>query len=240
MSVYKRCSSTDRRITRIAERISYVFDMQKTRPELCHTVGVTCRTAYEDMIFVKRLYVKMEGRQYLHWILSYDADVSQEVADEVGREVLKLLNGEYQAIMATHINTDNFHNHFLINPVNLKTGNKFSESISDMIRFRDRINVILKAYGLNEIGKIENFDEENEEENNVICQSNYLYEPSYLSVRGTQMYTETLVDVSEGTLIKPFTIDPPKKKTIRPFTTQDTLIKPIFIPKEDTDKGNKK
>lgn len=169
MSVYKRCASTDRNIMRIAERVSYIFDPNKTRPELCHTLGVARRTVYDDMVFIKQLYGKTDGRQYLHWVVSYDSGVPETVADQVGQAVLRLLNGQYQAIMATHTNTANFHNHFLINTVNLASGNKFSESISDMLVFRDKINAILEFYGLQPVGHVETISETEEAQSDMIA-----------------------------------------------------------------------
>lgn len=122
--------------------------------------GVSKDTAYEDMLFVKLLFGKSDGRQYLHWILSHDSDVTEELADIVCKEVLALLHGKYQVISATHLNTDNIHSHFLINPVDIVTGKKFSESKREMLRFRDKINRIMLKYGLNPVRSIQSISEE--------------------------------------------------------------------------------
>lgn len=116
------------------------------------------------MIFVKRLFCKLEGRQYLHWILSHDKGVSADIADKVAIEVMKMIGKEYQLIVGTHVNTNNVHSHFLINTVNFATGKKFSESERDMLKTREKINSILKKYGLKQCGKIESIDEEKNEE----------------------------------------------------------------------------
>lgn len=142
------------------EMVDYVLDERKTREELCHTSGVTKQAAYEDMVFIKQLFGKTEGREYLHWVLSHDKGVSDNVADAVALEVLQLLQKRYQIVLATHINTENVHTHFLINTVDITSGRKFSESVPDMLKFREKINQILETHGLNTIGTIEEFDED--------------------------------------------------------------------------------
>lgn len=160
MSVYVRCSSTDRRLSRIKERVEYVFDAEKTRPEFCHAKGAGKDSVYKDFLFIKRLFCKTDGRQYLHWILSHDKGVSDSMADKVAVEVGQLLQGKFQLIFATHTNTDNRHTHFLLNSVSIKDGKKFDESPSDMKRFRSEINKVLLSYHLNPIGKAVELGEE--------------------------------------------------------------------------------
>lgn len=160
MSIYKRASSTDRRITKIRERVDYVFDQEKTCPELCHTLGVSRETVYDDMVFVKYLFCQTKGRQYLHWILSHDGGVCLETVNSVAKEVMYLFSDCYQVIAATHTNTSNLHTHFIINPIDIRTGKKFSESKNDMLKFRDKINHILNKFGLKECGCVESVSEE--------------------------------------------------------------------------------
>ena len=44
---------------------------------------------------------------------------------------------EYEIVVTTHLNTDNLHNHFIVNSVSFKTGRKFENHISDHHRLRD-------------------------------------------------------------------------------------------------------
>lgn len=127
---------------------------------MCHTSGVSKDTAYDDMVFIKYLFCQTDGRQYLHWILSHDKGVHVDVVNFVAEEVLLLVGEKYQVIAATHTNTQNLHTHFLINPVDITTGKKFSESTKDMLKFRSKINAILKDCGLNECGSVESVSEE--------------------------------------------------------------------------------
>lgn len=154
MSIYLCINSKSRELSRVKGLIDYVFDESKTMLKYCHTLGVGKQSAVEDMLFIKNLYRHTEGRQMLHWVLSFDEGVSAEVADTVGMEVLHFLAGKYQAVCATHTNTNNVHVHYAINTVDLETGNKFSGSTKDMLKFRGRINECLIKFNLKKIGSV--------------------------------------------------------------------------------------
>ena len=38
---------------------------------------------------------------------------------------------EYEIVVTTHLNTDNIHNHFVVNSVSFKDGLKYAEGMSD-------------------------------------------------------------------------------------------------------------
>ncbi len=169
MSIYKRCTTKSRTTSAIKGKIEYVLDERKTKREYWHTLGVSSENAYLDMVLLKQIYCQLNGRQYLHWVLSHDCDVPIEVANNVAVEVLHLLAGKYQAICATHTNTDHLHTHYIINTINVQTGKKFSESISDMIKFREQINRILMEHGLNTVGEIEEVSEDALDDGNTVA-----------------------------------------------------------------------
>lgn len=54
---------------------------------------------------------------------------------------------EYEIVVTTHLNTDNLHNHFVVNSVSFKTGRKFENHISDHHRLREISDAICLEYG---------------------------------------------------------------------------------------------
>lgn len=148
MSVYVRLNNKSRKGDRIKFLLDYVNDECKTEENLCHTVNMSKTHARQDMILLKALYRQTEGRQVIHSVLSMDEGVSPEMTDLVAQEVLKLLARDYQVYAVTHTNTLHNHTHFVINSVNIRTGNKFNESRTDMLKFREQIDDILLKYGL--------------------------------------------------------------------------------------------
>lgn len=49
----------------------------------------------------------------------------------------RMWGGNYEIVVTTHLNTDNIHNHFVINSVSFKTGRKFENHISDHYKLRE-------------------------------------------------------------------------------------------------------
>lgn len=115
--------------------------------------GLNLDTPCEDMETVQSLFGKNTGRRYIHYILSFDEDVSEEMALEVAEEAASYFADDFQYILSVHTNTGNNHAHVIVNAVNVRTGNKFSQSRSDMLKFRSHVNDCLFKHGLNRIGE---------------------------------------------------------------------------------------
>ena len=65
--------------------------------------------------------------QGFHLVQSFAAgEVSPELAHQIGLEFSeRLLGGEFQAVVSTHLNTKCIHNHIVWNSVSMKTGRKY-------------------------------------------------------------------------------------------------------------------
>lgn len=237
MSVYKRTATHVTELKNLKKAITYILDPQKTNDTLTYCMGASKEKAYEDMLFLKQLYCKTEGRQYLHWILSNNQEVPLKTVEAVSRDILKLVGAEFQVIAAIHTNTDNLHTHFIINSVRITDGKKFSQSKRDMLKFRQVVNQILDSYGLDAIGKTEDFAMQegiSEEEIPIKGTSNIYQSENVIWTEGTKPFvvdSDFLVEgrkkgeicaftmeESEPELTKPFTIDEKAQKLIKPFT----------------------
>ena len=60
---------------------------------------------------------------------------------------------EYQVIVATHFNTGTYHNHFVVNSVNMFTGKKFNCNKGAYYHFRELSDELCKEYNLTVIEK---------------------------------------------------------------------------------------
>ena len=54
---------------------------------------------------------------------------------------------DFEVVVTTHLNTDNIHNHFVINSVSFKTGRKFENHISDHYKLREISDAICLEQG---------------------------------------------------------------------------------------------
>ena len=105
--------------------------------------------AYEQMMITKRRFGKTGGNVAYHGYQSFKSgEVTPKEAHEIGLETARRMWGKnYEIVVTTHLNTDNIHNHIVVNSVSFKTGLKFENHISDHIRLREISDEVCKEYG---------------------------------------------------------------------------------------------
>lgn len=127
------------RKTRLDTIIKYIMNGEKTE-KMMYVSGVNCRpdTATYEMQDTKKRFDKEDGIISYHLIQSFDGkEVSPKKCHELGLQYAKELFGDdFQFVVATHLNTDNVHNHIVVNSVSFKSGNKFysNRETKDFIR----------------------------------------------------------------------------------------------------------
>lgn len=133
----------------LAAVLKYAENDDKTDRKMFVT-GINCLAvrAYEQMMISKRFYGKTGGNVAYHRYQSFKSgEVTPKEAHDIGLETAQRMWGkDYEIVVTTHLNTDNIHNHIVINSVSFKTGRKFKNHISDHIRFREISDVICKEY----------------------------------------------------------------------------------------------
>lgn len=133
----------------LANALKYVENDSKTDMKM-FVSGINCPTvrAYEQMMATKRRYGKLGGNVAYHGYQSFrSGEVTPEEAHKIGIETAKRMWGEnYEIVVTTHLNTENIHNHFVVNSVSFKTGRKFENHISDHIRLREISDVVCKEF----------------------------------------------------------------------------------------------
>ena len=97
---------------------------------------------------------KTGGVQGYHLVQSFaEGEVTPELAHQIGVELAdQLLNGRYQAIVTTHLNTSHIHNHIVWCAVALDNGRKYhSNARSYYTEVRARSDALCRQYGLSVI-----------------------------------------------------------------------------------------
>ena len=88
--------------------------------------GIGCRaeSAAGEMAAVQRRFGKAGGNVAYHAYQSFKTgEVTAEECHRIGVETARQLWGnDRQVLVATHFNTGTYHNHFVVNPVNMWTG----------------------------------------------------------------------------------------------------------------------
>ncbi len=108
--------------------LRYMEDDNKTDQKM-YVTAINCPTkrAYEHMMATKQRYGKLSGNVAYHGFQSFrTGEVTPEQAHQIGLETARRMWGEeYEIVVTTHLNTDNLHNHIVVNSVSFRTGRKF-------------------------------------------------------------------------------------------------------------------
>lgn len=135
----------------IGQAVNYVVNKEKTQGMVS---GKDCnpRTAIDEMKATKEYWGKMKGRQYKHYVQSFDPkdNITPEMAHEIGKKFMenaKEFEG-FEVVMGTHIDKGHIHNHFIVNSVNFKNGKKYQESERDLERLKNFSNELSLEHGL--------------------------------------------------------------------------------------------
>ena len=135
----------------VEQVFNYAINPDKTE-KLFYTTGINCKVddAVKEMQFVKKLYGKEKGILAFHAYQSFkEGEVTPEIAHEIGVRLAEEMWGDkFQVVVSTHLNTDNIHNHFVINSVSFKDGYKYYSNLSNTALLRKTSDEICEEYGL--------------------------------------------------------------------------------------------
>lgn len=134
----------------LATTLDYAENDSKTDRKMFVT-GINCPTgkAYEQMSETKRRFGKTGGNVAYHGFQSFvSGEVTPEECHRIGIETAKRMWGnDYEIVVTTHLNTDNIHNHIVVNSVSFRNGRKFENHISDHHKLRDISDAVCQEYG---------------------------------------------------------------------------------------------
>ena len=131
--------------------LSYAENDNKTDRKM-YVGGINCskQNAYSEMIAVQRRFGLRGKVVGYHGIQSFrEGEVTPEQAFEIGKATARRMWGDrYQVLVTVHLNTDNVHCHFVVNPVSFKDGTKFQNKIGDHKELRRVSDEICREHGL--------------------------------------------------------------------------------------------
>ena len=134
--------------------IEYDKNDMKTERQL-YVSGINCNvdTALEEMVDTKKKYNKQNGILGYHAIQSFkEGEVTPEMAHSIGIKTAEEMWGDrFEVIVSTHLNTKNYHNHFVINSVSFKDGKKYYDNRNTYAEFRHISDSICNELGLSVI-----------------------------------------------------------------------------------------
>ena len=110
----------------------------------------TARSVYDEMRLTKEQFGKTDGRQYYHFVQSFDKQdsLSPQEVHAMGLELAQREFPNFEVLVATHVDTDHFHNHLVVNSVSFQGGKKLHQSAADLQAHRMANDEICVAHGL--------------------------------------------------------------------------------------------
>lgn len=134
--------------------LDYAGDEMKTERRL-YVRGINCSldNAAEQFMETKRFWQKTGGRTAFHGYQSFrTGEVTAKQAFEIGVELARRMWGDrFEVVVATHLNTGHYHNHFVINSVSFLDGGRFYNSKEDYRKLRAMSDQICREHGLSVI-----------------------------------------------------------------------------------------
>ena len=150
----KKCSRRENEKSLEGE-IGKALNQDKTEQDLFQSaIGCTIDSAFEDMCRIKEMWHKEQDVQGFHLVQSFaPGEISPELAHQIGMEFAdRLLGGEFQAVVSTHLNTRCIHNHIVWNSVSMKTGRKYRSNEKSYVTGVRRISdELCEKHGLSVI-----------------------------------------------------------------------------------------
>ena len=134
--------------------IDYAVDGDKTE-KFFYVSGVNCipENAAQTFSTTQERFGKTTGIVAYHMYQSFVEDeVDAATAHEIGVRLAKeLFEERFEVVVATHLNTGHFHNHFVINAVSWKDGKKYNDCKDSYRLIRETSDKLCREYGLSVI-----------------------------------------------------------------------------------------
>ena len=139
----------------LEDAIGYAANHNKTE-QSCYEAAFACtlESAFTDMRHTKERWHKTGGVQGYHLVQSFAAgEVTPELAHRIAQELAdRVLGGQYEYVIGTHLNTGHIHSHIVWNSVSRIDGKKYhSNGKSYVTQIRAVSDELCRKYKLSVI-----------------------------------------------------------------------------------------
>ena len=135
--------------------IDYCMQPSKTLEDgeqLAYVSGINCIPELANESFLatqKHFGCKADNVRFYHYVQSFRPEemLSPQQAHDIGMELAQRF-GNREVIVATHIDRDHLHNHFVVSAYDFETGSKLHNNKFYLADLRKRSDEICQAHGL--------------------------------------------------------------------------------------------
>ena len=142
----------------VGDVIDYAVNEDKTE-KMMYVSGINCNpdSAAEDFMVVKKRWHKEDGRLAYHGYQAFregEGEITAQQVHEIGvRLAMELWGDRYQVVVATHLNTGHYHNHFVVNSVSWVDGKKYVRTKADYWNMRNTSDRLCREIGAHVVEK---------------------------------------------------------------------------------------
>lgn len=151
MATFTAISNKTQNRTAMRKVLDYVMQDYKTVYNGIKLVsGQNCipDSAYSEFMTTKNQYGKANGVFFKQYVQSFKPNTATpEIIHQIGIETAKYFDG-FEVIVATHIDKDHWHNHFVVNSVNCETGLKIQINEKGLEELRNYSDKICQQFGV--------------------------------------------------------------------------------------------
>ena len=129
----------------------YVGKEKKTvKEDRKYVTGINCDPAhaYDEMMLTKKVHRKTGGRLYYHLVQSFPKgyDITPEKAHQIACEFAQRAFGQYECVVATHIDREHIHSHIVFNSVSFDTGKKYHSDKDNPLKLMNLSDEICREF----------------------------------------------------------------------------------------------
>lgn len=134
--------------------LNYATHEEKTM-EHQYVSCISCiqNNPYQSMMNTKEMFHDKKKIVCFHGYQSFaEGEVTPELAHRIGVELAeKLWGNRFEVVVSTHLNTDNIHNHFVLNATSCIDGKRYCNTKKDLFNMRNISDNLCRHYGLSVI-----------------------------------------------------------------------------------------
>ncbi len=145
MAIIKAVSSK----ASIGKAINYITQDKKTNDKLISGIECSPDTAITEMQTTKEIWNKNTGREYYHFVQSFPSDevITPEEAHTIALKLAEQRFKGHEVVLATHIDKEHTHTHFIVNSVNHEDGKKLHWKKGELQKMKDMSDDLCREHG---------------------------------------------------------------------------------------------
>ena len=136
----------------LKKSLDYITKECKTNDNLITAINCNKESAYDEMMFTKREFNKLNGRDKVHIVQAFspEENITEQEAHKIGIKFAEYFKN-YEIVIATHIDKEHIHNHLILNSVNFVDGKKMHTNKYDLEKIKEYSNKLCNESNLKTI-----------------------------------------------------------------------------------------